>query len=201
MSGPLLIAEQKRLVNKAVKEVVTTKSAATFEDLQSKLTFINLFSSTVHAEQCFLPTEWPIFNKPATMKQLKNVLAIRVHEKERAKTEEAYYLAKVTGPLEQLKEGGMYEGNWYEKGYFVFPMKWYHYKGTTQVEGMAIGDRHYTLGAAASDSCTMQLNGVITGADKWTQFSKVITKKGRDKVFVLSASDHDLIMAKGTLSM
>ena len=65
---------------------------------------------------------------------------------------------------------------------------------------MAIGDRHYTLGAAASDSCTMQLNGVITGADKWTQFSKVVTKKGREKVFVLSASDHDLIMAKDTLS-
>ena len=83
----------------------------------------------------------------------------------------------------------------------MFPMKWYHYKGTTHVEGKAIGDRLYTLGAAASDSCTMQLNGVITGADKWTQFTKVITKKGRDKVFVLSASDHDLIMPKGTLSV
>jgi hypothetical protein len=142
-----------------------------------------------------------MFNEPATMKQLENALAIRVHEKERSKTEEAHYLAKVTGPLEQLKEGGSYEGNWHEKDYFVFPMKWCHYKGTTHVEGKAIGDRLHTLGAVASDSCTMQLNGVITGADKWTQFTKVITKKDREKVFVLSASDHGLLMSKGALSV
>ena len=32
-------------------------------------------------------------------------------------------------------------------------------------------------------------------------FSGAAQCKGRDKVFVLSASDHDLIMSKGTLSV
>ena len=135
------------------------------------------------------------------MKQLDNVVAIRVHEKERSKTEEAYYLAKATGPVEQLKEGGLYEGNWYEKGFYVFPMTWYHYKGTATVKGAAVGDRHYVLGSSAVDKCTMQLNGVVSGADSFCRFVKVLPKaKGRDKVFILAAEDHDTIMMKGNLS-
>ena len=170
--------KMKTLVNKQVLQVSNTRSSATFEELKS----------------------WKIFHKPSKVVQLENVVAIRVHSKERNKTEEAYYLAKVTGPVEQLQEGGQYEGNWYEKGYFVFKLKWFHYRGTTQVEGMAVGDRHYCLGNAATDNCTMQLNGVVTGVDSFYKFKKVITKKGRDKIFVLAAEDHDKIMTLGNLS-
>jgi hypothetical protein len=172
--------EQKTLVCKAAKEVATTRSAKTFEEL----------------------LRWKIFHKPSAFRQVDNVVAIRVHTKERAKTEEAYYLAKVTGPMVKLAEGGMHEGNWHEKGFYVAPMTLYYYRGTTQVKGQPIGDRQCTLGTASSDKCTMQLNGVITGADKFCRFDEKTTKKtkGRDKVFVLSAEDHDCIMTEGNLS-
>jgi hypothetical protein len=88
-----------------------------------------------------------------------------------------------------------------KKGFYVAPMTWHHYRGTTQVKGQPIGDRQCTLGTASSDKCTMQLNGVITGADEFRRFDEKKTKKmkGRDKVFVLSAEDHDCIMAEGNL--
>ena len=170
--------ERKTLVATAARVVATTRSANTFEEL----------------------LRWKIFHKPSTFRHVDNVVAIRVHTKERTKTEEAYYLAKVTGPMVKLTSGGMYEGNWYEKGFYVAPMTWYHYRGTIEVRGKPIGDRQYTLGTASSDKCTMQLNGVVTGADNFCRFAKTKKVKGRDKVFVLSAESHDCIMTQGNLS-
>ena len=45
----------------------------------------------------------------------------------------------------------------------------------------------------------MQLNAVVTGASI-REFAKTVKKPGQDKVFVLSAKDHDNIMEKGALS-
>jgi hypothetical protein len=171
-------AETKRLVDKAPRNVPMLRSGTTFDQLR----------------------QWKIFHNPNSMRQDENVVAIRVHTKDRNKTEEAYYLAKVTGPVEQLKEGGMYEGNWYDRGYYVFPMQWYHYRGTAQVAGAAVGDRHYTLGLAATGQCTMQLNGVVTGVDSFNKWKKVLPRKGRDKVFTLASADHDKTMSKGNLA-
>ena len=170
--------EVKRMVCEAVKEVALTRAARTFEELQS----------------------WTIFQKPQSVLQKNNVIAVRVHAKDRSLTGEAYYLAKVTSKVRQLKEGGKFEGNWYDKGFYVFGATWYHYKGTALAEKGKVGDRHYCLGTAPTDKCTLQLNGVVTGINSFS-FKSTSTKKGRDKIFVLSDSDHDTIMMKGTLSV
>jgi len=171
--------ETKRLVNQQVREVASTRSAATFENLKG----------------------WKIFKNPSAVVPKGNVVAVRVHNKDRGQTGEQYYLAKVTGPLRELKEGGMYEGNWYDRGFFVFEMTWFHYKGTSQLEGKkSVGDRHYVLGTQASDKCTMQLNGVVTGVDCFKGFKATKKVKGRDKVYVLSTDIHDAIMTLGSLS-
>ena len=80
-------------------------------------------------------------------------------------------------------------------------MTWFHYKGASQLEGKkSVGDRHYVLGTQASDKCTMQLNGVVTGVDCFKGFKATKKVKGRDKVYVLSTDIHDAIMTLGSLS-
>ena len=170
--------ETKQLKCEAMKEIANTRANSTFEGLRS----------------------WPIFRNPSTMKQIENVVAVRVHAKDKTQSGEPHYLVKVTRKLRVLTEGGKYESNWYEKGWSVFDATWYHYRGTAQVEGRAIGDRHYTLGASPTDKVTMQLNAVVTGASI-RKFSKTVKNPGQDKVFVLSAKDHDKIMEKGALSV
>ena len=131
-----------------------------------------------------------------------NVVAVRIHKKDKRNgTGEQYYLGKVVGPLRQLKEGGCYEGNYYERGFFVFDMVWFHYQGTQELSGkngkQTIGDRKYILGTATADHCTMQLNGVVTGVDAAVKFSKILTAKGKSKTFVLANADHECILLKG----
>ena len=128
--------EQKTLVCKAVKEVATTRSAKTFEEL----------------------LRWKIFHEPSAFRQVDNVVAMRVHTKERTKTEEVYYLAKLTGPMVKLAEGGMHEGNWHEKGVLRRPDDLASLQRDDSGQGTT--DWH----TASSDKCTMQLNGVMAGA-------------------------------------
>ena len=101
-------------MHKAVKEVATTRSSSTFDELKSKC--LPLYCTALHLAQTLIPSkslhaDWKIFHQPNKVLQLDNVIATRVHAKERSRTEEAYNLAKVTGPVTQLKEGGTYEGS------------------------------------------------------------------------------------------
>ena len=107
---------------KQALEAATTRSAATFENLKN----------------------WKIFKNPSGVEPKRNVVAVRVHQEDHVLTDEHYYLAKVIGQLRELKEGGTFQGNWFDKGYFVFEMTWFHYKGTAQLGGrQSVGDRHY----------------------------------------------------------
>ena len=194
------------MVSKAVKDVATTRAGSTFEGLKSTsglLRYLHYCTCLIQVNS-FLLIGWSISRNPARVKQVENVVAVRVHSKDRTKTGEPYYLGKMTGPLRQLKEGGKYEGNWYGRGFWVFDLTWYHYVGTGDVEGregrQPAGDRRYVLGTAASDKCTMQLNGVVTGVDQFYKFKKVVTRKGREKLFVLEGKDHDAIVMKGNLA-
>jgi hypothetical protein len=194
------------MVNKAVKNVPTTRALATFESLKGYHLYCHFTCDHVCIRLtllCPCTAGWPIFKKPSRMKQQDNVVAVRVHQKDRSRTGESYYLGKVTGPLRQLKEGGKYEGNWYDQGFWVFELTWYHYVGTGDVEGVEgshqAGDRHYVLGNSSADKCTMQLNGVVTGIEK-TVFAAVVKRTGKDKLHVLSNTVHDAIMTKGNLA-
>ena len=135
--------EINRMTETAVKEMVTLYSEAVFDRLRKR----------------------KLFKTPSKVKPQMNVVAVRVHKKDKRNgTGEPYHLGKVAGPVRQLKEGGNYEGNYYEKGFFVFGMVWYHYRGTKDEQGkegeQATGDRTYTLGTGTVDHCTMQLNGL-----------------------------------------
>ena len=138
--------------------------------------------------------------KPSKVVAKNNVVAVRVHKKDKRRSGEPYHLVKVTGPLRQLKEGGKFQGTWFDRGFFVFDAQWYHYRGTSEVGGMAVGNRHYTLGTAPGDRITMQLNGVVTGVDEFDSFKQIVKKTGRDKMYVMLAADHDSIMEKGNLA-
>ena len=58
--------ETKRLVNQQVREVASTRSAATFENLKG----------------------WKIFKNPSAVVPKGNVVAVRVHKKDRGQTGE-----------------------------------------------------------------------------------------------------------------
>ena len=116
------------------------------------------------------------------------------------------YLGKVLSSVWQLDEDGDYQGNSFEKGYWVFEMHWFEYKRTTVVPGwngrgrQPEGDRVYQLNRTGGGKQVMQLNGVVTGADEI--FFKEIRsgpKGGGGKQYILSKECHNLLLADGNL--